>query len=361
MSHVFYRTYRPKTFREIQGQHFAVRVLTEAINRNTISHAYLFAGPRGTGKTTLARILAKALNCAHLKKGDPCGTCEICLAIERGTFVDVIEMDAASHRGIDDIRAIKEAVEFQPMQSAHKVYIIDEAHMLTKDACNALLKVLEEPPEYVVFILATTEPEKMIPTVLSRVQRFDFTRLSFSEVHDKLNYIVQQEGLKIPTEVIDHICYVAEGGLRDAETMLNQIAHTDFATYDIHTIFNRPHTARIIAFLRAIAAHNQSAALSFLTECERASTEPLRVLKDTLSLARKTLLLKLNEPSRATLVSEMSEDDVALLSSCAAEFSTPHLTTLIRNLMDARKYLYYSPIPFLPLELAVIQSTEHTS
>ncbi len=221
-----YRKYRPQTFSEVVGQSVTKQTLTHAIKSNRTVHSYLFAGPRGTGKTTMARIFAKALNCEHRKEGDfePCNTCPSCTAINQSSFVDLIEIDAASNRGIDEIRNIKESVRFAPSKKdGYKIYIIDESHMLTKDASNALLKTLEEPPHNVIFILATTDPQKMIPTIHSRVQRFDFTSLSAEELRIKLETITQAENVTIEPEVIHRIVMSAMGGARDAESLLGKV------------------------------------------------------------------------------------------------------------------------------------------
>ncbi len=218
----FARKYRPRFFSEVIGQEVPVRILKNAVRSGKVAHAYIFAGPRGVGKTTVARILAKALNCINPKDGEPCGKCENCLEIDRGNFPDLIEMDAASNRGIDDIRAIKEAVSYTPIKGNFKVYIIDEAHMLTKEAFNALLKTLEEPPPRTVFILCTTEYDKIIPTILSRCQRIIFGRVREENIKAYLKKICDQEKLECEEEALSAIARASEGCMRDAASLLDQ-------------------------------------------------------------------------------------------------------------------------------------------
>ncbi len=218
----FARKYRPKRFSEVVGQEVAVRVLRNAVKLNKLSHAYLFAGPRGTGKTTLARVLTKAVNCLQPEEGEPCGRCENCLSIDKGTFPDLIEIDAASNRGIDDVRSIRDAVSYTPIKGKYKVYILDEAHMLTREAFNALLKTLEEPPPRTIFVLCTTEYEKIMPTILSRCQRLIFSKLREEEIVEYLKGICEKEGLQCEERALLTIAKLSDGGMRDAVSMLDQ-------------------------------------------------------------------------------------------------------------------------------------------
>ena len=222
-----YRKYRPKNFEEVAGQKEIVKTIKTSLRNGKTSHAYLFTGPRGVGKTTLARLIAKGVNC--LKNGvtdEPCNECENCLAINNGTFMDLIEIDAASNRGIDEIRQLKEKINYQPVKGRKKIYIIDEVHMLTKEAFNALLKTLEEPPEHVIFILATTEADKILPTIISRCQRYDFKTLSLNEMKEQLHFICKNEGVEISDEVGELIYESSGGSVRDAVSILERIMIT---------------------------------------------------------------------------------------------------------------------------------------
>lgn len=222
-----YRKYRPKNFEEVAGQKEIVKTIKTSLRNGKTSHAYLFTGPRGVGKTTLARLIAKGVNC--LKNGitdEPCNECENCLAINNGTFMDLIEIDAASNRGIDEIRQLKEKINYQPVKGRKKIYIIDEVHMLTKEAFNALLKTLEEPPEHVIFILATTEADKILPTIVSRCQRYDFKTLSLIEMKEQLRFISKSEGVEVPEDVLELIYENSGGSVRDAVSTLERIMIT---------------------------------------------------------------------------------------------------------------------------------------
>lgn len=219
-----YRKFRPDNFADVKGQDHIVTTLTNQINANRIGHAYLFCGTRGTGKTTVAKILAKAVNCEHPVNGSPCNECEMCKAIQAGTSMNVIEIDAASNNGVDNIREIREEVAYRPTEGRYKVYIIDEVHMLSIGAFNALLKTLEEPPEYVIFILATTEAHKIPITILSRCQRYDFKRISIDTIAGRLRELINKEGWDVEDKAVRYLARMADGSMRDSLSLLDQCA-----------------------------------------------------------------------------------------------------------------------------------------
>src|SRR3990170_7642626 len=261
---VLYRKYRPSNFDDIIGQEHVVQTIQNAVVKNSVAHAYLFVGSRGTGKTTIARIVAKAINCLKAKNGAPCGECQNCLDISEGRALDIIEIDAASNRGIDDIRELREGIRSSPAHLKYKVYIIDEAHQLTKEAFNALLKTLEEPPEHAVFILATTEADKMPATILSRVQRFDFKQLSIDQIIAKLEKILKEEKVKFSQDALRIIATYASGGLRDAESMLAQIlAHSPDKVTDlaVEEALGVPALGKISAFADLLQAKDLKEAI----------------------------------------------------------------------------------------------------
>ena len=302
-----YRTYRPSTFDEVAGQEHIVRTLKNALATGKLAHAYLFAGPRGTGKTTMAKLLAKALNCDE-GIGHQCNECKNCKAIIEGTHPDVLELDAASNNGVDEIRDLIDKVKYGTILGRYKVYIIDEVHMLSTGAFNALLKTLEEPPEHVIFILATTEPHKILPTILSRCQRYDFTKLSDKDIKNRLKDVLEKEGVAYNEDAIDIIISLADGGMRDALSILDQVlaySGNKLDTQDILDIFALESKEEKIALLNSIISKNVSDVLervkryiSLGTDIKRLTDDLLIILKDILiyqSSRNTSCLESLNE------------------------------------------------------------------
>ncbi len=294
MYRVLYRKWRPKVFSDVIGQPQVTVTLSSQIRENRLSHAYLFTGSRGTGKTTCAKIFAKAVNCLAPVNGDPCNECEICRGIDAGSVLDIFEIDAASNRSIDDIRALKEEVNFTPSQAKFRVYIIDEVHMLTIEAFNALLKTLEEPPSHVKFVLATTEVHKLPSTILSRCQRFDFRRIEPSDIAERLEYVTGEEGAEIEHEAALLIARIADGGMRDALSLLDRcISVSDKISVDTVSscagLMGREH---IYSLVRAIGAKNTAECLVLLDELHKGSCDTERLVAELIDRFRSFLIVK---------------------------------------------------------------------
>ncbi len=270
MSYVpFARKYRPRFFREVVGQEVAVKIIKNSVKANRIAHAYLFAGPRGVGKTTLARLLAKSVNCLNPAEGEPCGECENCREIDKGSFPDLVEIDAASNRGIDDVRALREAVNYRPLKGKYKVYIIDEAHMLTKEAFNALLKTLEEPPENTIFVLCTTEYDKILPTILSRCQRIVFKRAGKKEVLEYLKGICQKEGIDYSEDALSLLAELSDGSMRDSASLLDQAtAYTEanITLESVKELLGILTKEELLRFIKTLLESKVREALEFIEE-----------------------------------------------------------------------------------------------
>ncbi len=297
--------YRPQTFAELVGQEAIASTLTNAIRQEKIAPAYLFTGARGTGKTSSARILAKSLNCLSRKTPTetPCGSCEVCRAIAKGDALDVIEIDAASNTGVDNIRELIERAQFAPVQCRYKVYIIDEVHMLSTAAFNALLKTLEEPPDRVVFVLATTDPQRVLPTIISRCQRFDYRRIPLEPMANHLRYIADQESILITAEAVTLVAQIAQGGLRDAESLLDQLSllPTEISVEQVWDLVGSVPERDLLELVGAIAQDDPEAVLDSTRRLMDRGREPLIVLQNLASFYRDMLIAK-TAPQRSDLV-----------------------------------------------------------
>ncbi len=292
-----YRKYRPKNFGEIVAQDFAVQTVKNSIITRRISHAYLFSGPRGTGKTTLSKIFAKALNCLDDKSYEPCNKCKNCLDFNSGKFMDYFEIDAASNRKVEEMRDLIDKVKFVPSQGKYKVYVIDEAHMLTREASNAFLKTLEEPPSHVIFILATTEIHKILNTIQSRCQRFDFNRIAVKNIKIRLLEICKNEKISIEDEVLDYISYYAEGGMRDAINLLEQLWAFSDKKIDmdvIRSVFGTAGYDSVIDFIEKALSDNFNDILTFTDEMYRNGIDFTIFLEDLLKVLKDILYFKWN-------------------------------------------------------------------
>lgn len=291
-----YRAYRPQKFSEVVGQQHIIKTLQNAIKLNKVAHAYLFCGPRGTGKTTLAKIMAKALNCEHGPAIEPCNECAICKGIQKGNVSDVIEIDAASNNGADDIRSLRDTVKFLPSVGKYKVYIIDEVHMLSNAAFNALLKTLEEPPKHVVFILATTEPYKLPNTILSRCQRFDFQAISLDDITKRLKLVCSDENINITDEAIHQIASSAEGGMRDALSLLDQcISYSVSPTIDLDDVLavsGNVSYLKLIDLIESCLNNNETNSIVLMDDMLKQGKEVPRIINDIILFLRDVLLYK---------------------------------------------------------------------
>jgi len=364
MSLVLYRKYRPQKFSEFIGQEHIVKTLTNAISGEMISHAYLFAGPRGSGKTTLARLLAKAVNCQNRKKGEsePCNKCSSCLEIMEGRSMDLMEIDAASHRGIDDARELIDGIRFMPTKSKYKVFIIDESHQLTREAANALLKTLEEPPAHAIFILATTEIHKMIPTIVSRCQRFDFRRLTLPEIMKKLERICEKEKMRIEKAALELIAINSEGSFRDAESLLDQVftlfGEKEIKVEDIKDLLGLVEIELVSRFCEFLCQKNPFGAINFLNELVEKGTDLEEFTKVLINYLRQGLILKIMGVDGNPFTSGLTKEEVQKLKTQSENFREEDLKKILNLFLDAKNKMKYSPIPQLPLELAIIETTE---
>lgn len=304
MYEALYRKYRPKTFDDVVGQPFITETLKTQVRTGRLSHAYLFIGTRGTGKTTCARILAKAVNCEHPVDGNPCNECDACRGIEDGSVLDVVELDAASNNGVDDVRMLRDEAIFSPTTVRKRVYIIDEVHMLSKPAFNALLKILEEPPQHLMFILATTELHKVLPTILSRCQRHSFRRLDGDTIAKRLAYVAEQEGINLTADAAQLLGRLADGGMRDGLSLLDQCSAAETVdTAAVRNAMGLAGTLRTQSIADAVLAGNTEEALTQFESLWQDGKDPAALLGELSGLFRDALLLRLAPKGGRTLIS----------------------------------------------------------
>ena len=348
--------YRPKSFAELVGQEAIATTLTNAIRTAKIAPAYLFTGPRGTGKTSSARILAKSLNCLNSNQPtpEPCGVCDVCQGISKGYSLDVIEIDAASNTGVDNIRELIEKAQFAPVQCRYKVYVVDECHMLSTAAFNALLKTLEEPPKHVVFVLATTDPQRVLPTIISRCQRFDFRRIQLDAMVQHLSAIASKESINISPDAVTLIAQIAQGGLRDAESLLDQLALVtgEVTPEKVWDLVGSVSERDLLALLQAIAQNHPEAVLDCSRKILESGREPLIILQNLATCYRDLLVAK-TAPQRQDLVTCTQETWAALIQLA----QNLDMTTILlgqQHLRSAEVQLKNTTQPRLWLEVTLL-------
>jgi DNA polymerase-3 subunit gamma/tau len=351
-----YRKWRPRTFDQVVGQEHVVRTLRNALVSGRVHHAYLFAGPRGTGKTTTARLLAKAVNCLAPEEERPCNKCRICVAINEGRLLDLIEIDAASNTGVDDVRELRERVGFRPNEARYKVYVIDEVHMLSNAAFNALLKTLEEPPEHAIFVLATTEPHKILPTVLSRCQRFDFRRISVGEMVDRLTWLAEEEGIEVETQALELIARQATGSMRDAESLLDQLASYNdggITVEEMRAALGIGANETVMQVTEALAERDVSTGLGAINAAVDEGTDPRQFARQLVEHLRGLLLLRLES---GVVLPHVSEESLPRLQHQAAAFSRRELVRAVHLFNQAAQEAKGGWQPQLPLEMAFVEA-----
>ncbi len=357
MAQAYYRKWRPKNWEEVHGQDHVVITLKSAIRQERIGHAYLFTGPRGTGKTTTARLLAKAVNCLQTDPAQrPCNECENCREINTGSFLDLIEIDAASNTSVDDVRALREKINFSPSKGKYKVYIIDEVHMLSNAAFNAILKTLEEPPPHAIFILATTEPHKIPATVISRCQRYDFRRIPLNYIVSQLQLIAQEEKIQVEPEALTLIARQATGSMRDAISLLDQLASGGEAINlnSAQQVLGAATSEHVIHLVQALASKKAADGLTAIHNALDSGSDPRQFARQVVDFLRGMLLTRLGNAAQLEVTAEMKKQ----YSDLAQTFTSPTLVRAV-NLFNRAAYLSQAAWqPALQLELAFTEALE---
>ncbi|MBF2377004.1 DNA polymerase III subunit gamma/tau [Listeria seeligeri] len=353
-----YRVFRPQSFQDVVGQEHVTKTLKNAIIQNKTSHAYLFSGPRGTGKTSAAKIFAKAINCEHGHDGEPCNECEICKGTTDGSIPDVLEIDAASNNGVEEIRDIREKVKYAPTVAKYKVYIIDEVHMLSTGAFNALLKTLEEPPKHVIFILATTEPHKLPLTIISRVQRFDFKRITTQDIIGRLEFILKEEKIPYDEKALMIVARAAEGGMRDALSLLDQVisyGSEEVTVEDALEITGSVAQGLLTKLVSAAFDGDAAEAISTLTALLAEGKDPVRLVEDLLVFFRDVLLYQKAPSLEETLERALVDDDFVALAKRADSLK---IYEFVKILNTAQQQMRFSNHPGIYVEVALVQLTQ---
>ena len=353
-----YRKFRPDTFEEVKGQDHIVTTLRNQIKADRIGHAYLFTGTRGTGKTSIAKLFAKSVNCEHPVDGSPCGTCRSCQTIASGASVNVIEIDAASNNGVDNIREIIEEVSYSPVEGKYKVYIIDEVHMLSIGAFNALLKTLEEPPSYVIFILATTEVHKIPITILSRCQRYDFKRITIETIADRLRELMDKEQVQVEEKALRYIAKTADGSMRDALSLLDQCIAFHFGeelTYDkVLDVLGAVDTEVFARLIELIQSHDITGCISLLEEVVMQGRELTQFVTDITWYLRNLLLVKTSDSDIEDVI-DVSSDNLVRLKSEAEAMGAEEIMRYIRIFSELSGQIKYATQKRILIEMTLIK------
>ncbi len=353
-----YRKYRPKNFDDVVGQQAIIQTLKNAKSKDRIAHAYLFCGPRGTGKTSIAKIFARMLNCTNTNETQPCGHCDNCKIALEGSHPDIIEIDAASNNGVDEVRSLIDRVKYAPMQGKYKIYIIDEAHMMTKGAFNALLKTIEEPPKHIIFIFATTEPNSLLPTIISRCQRFDFTKVSLNDIKRRLSFVCQAENIEIEEEAIELIASLSEGGMRDALSILDQcIAYCSdhIKTEDVRTIYGVTTLEDIGRLFQHLYKNEIESLITELQSISDQGMDLTRFTSDFISLLKNSIIYDYSPDT--TLIDDHIKE---ILKKYFMFVPSPFRMNVLDSLMDTYNKFRYASNVLDYLETGLLKTISHS-